>query len=127
MARVMIVDDASFSRKTLYDLLTNANFEVVGEADNGRDAIEKYKQLKPDIVTMDIVMPDMEDLDGIAVVSEIMKIDPEAKIVMVTAMSQRSLMIKALQAGAKDYIVKPFHPPRVTEIIRRVLKGKHKL
>lgn len=121
MAKVLITDDALFMRKMLSDILKKEGFEVAGEADSGKDAIEKYKELKPDLVTMDIVMPKMEEIDGIAAVREIMKIDPQAKIIMVSAMGQHALVVEAIQAGAKDFIVKPFQPSRVVEAIRRVL------
>ena len=121
MARVLVVDDALFMRKMLSDILKKEGFEVVGEADNGKDAIEKYKEIKPDLVTMDIVMPRMEEVDGIAAVREIVKADPQAKIIMVSAMGQHALVVEAIQAGAKDFIVKPFQPSRVVEAIRRVL------
>ena len=121
MAKVLVVDDALFMRKMLSDILKKEGFEVVGESDNGKDAVEKYKEVKPDLVTMDIVMPKMEEIDGIAAVREIIKIDPQAKIIMVSAMGQHALVVEAIQAGAKDFIVKPFQPSRVAEAIRRVL------
>jgi len=121
MARVLVVDDALFMRKMLSDILKKEGFEVVGESDNGKDAVDKYKELKPDLVTMDIVMPKMEEIDGIAAVREIVKLDPQAKIIMVSAMGQHALVVEAIQAGAKDFIVKPFQPSRVVEAIRRVL------
>ena len=121
MTRVLVVDDALFMRKMLGDILKGEDFEIVGEADNGRDAVEKYKELSPDLVTMDIVMSKMEEIDGIGAVREIIKINPQAKIIMVSAMGQHSLVVEAIQAGAKDFIVKPFQPSRVVEAIRRVL------
>lgn len=121
MIRAMVVDDALFMRKMLSDILKKEGLMVVGEAENAKDAIRKYKELKPDIVTMDIVMPKIDGLDGIAAVEEIMKIDQNAKIVMVTAMGQHSLMLDAMQAGAKDFIIKPFRPQRVSEALKRVL------
>ena len=121
MARVLIVDDALFMRKMLSDILKKEGIEVCGEAENGKDAVEKYQQLKPDLVTMDIVMPKMEEIDGVAAVKEIMKIDPQAKIIMVSAMGQHSLVVEAIQAGAKDFITKPFQPSRVIEAIKRVV------
>jgi two-component system chemotaxis response regulator CheY len=121
MARVLIVDDALFMRKMLSDILKKEGIEVCGEAENGKEAIEKYQQLKPDLVTMDIVMPKMEEIDGVAAVREIMKIDPQAKIIMVSAMGQHSLVVEAIQAGAKDFITKPFQPSRVIEAIKRVV------
>lgn len=117
-SRILIVDDAIFSRMMLKDILSQGNYDVVGEASNGREAIEKYKELKPDLVTMDIVMPDM---GGIETVKEIAKLDPNAKIVMCSAMGQQALVVEAIQSGAKDFIVKPYHPSRVLEAIGRVL------
>ena len=121
MVRVLIVDDALFMRKMLSDILKKEGIEVCGEAENGKEAVEKYQQLKPDLVTMDIVMPKMEEIDGVAAVREIMKIDPQAKIIMVSAMGQHSLVVEAIQAGAKDFITKPFQPSRVFEAIKRVV------
>jgi two-component system chemotaxis response regulator CheY len=123
MAKVLVVDDALFMRKMLIDILKKEGFEVCGEAENGKDAIEQYKQLKPDLVTMDIVMPKMDEVDGIAAVREIMKTDPQAKIIMVSAMGQHVLVVEAIQAGAKDFITKPFQPSRITEALKRLLGG----
>jgi len=119
--RILIVDDALFMRKMLADILKKEGFEICGEAENGKEAIEKYKELRPDIVTMDIVMPKMEEIDGIGAVREIIKFDPQAKIIMVSAMGQHALVVEAIQAGAKDFIVKPFQPSRVVEAVKRVL------
>ncbi|MFA5363066.1 MAG: response regulator [Candidatus Omnitrophota bacterium] len=121
MARIMIVDDALFMRKMLSDILKRENIEICGEAENGKEAIEKYRQLKPDLVTMDIVMPKVEEIDGVGAVKEIMKIDPQAKIIMVSAMGQHSLVVEAIQSGAKDFVTKPFQPSRVIEAVRRAL------
>lgn len=121
MIKAMVVDDALFMRKMLSDILKKEGLMVVGEAENAKDAIRKYKELKPDVVTMDIVMPKVEGLDGIGAVEEIIKMDPNAKIIMVTAMGQHSLMLDAMQAGAKDFIIKPFRPQRVSEALKRVL------
>lgn len=120
--RILIVDDALFMRKMLTDIIKKDGFEVCAEAENGKEAIEKYKELKPDAVTMDIIMPKIDEIDGIAAVKEILKIDPQAKIIMVSAMGQHSLVIEAIQAGAKDFIVKPFQPSRVIEALRRILE-----
>lgn len=117
--RVLIVDDAIFMRKMLGDILKKEGYEIVGEAENGREAIDKYSQLKPDLVTMDIIMPDMSGIDA---VKGIIKLDPSAKIIMVSAMGHQTLVIEAIQAGAKDYVVKPFQPSRVLEAVQRVLK-----
>ena len=115
---VLVCDDAIFMRTMISDILSQAGFEVVGEADSGVQAVEKYRQLKPDLVTMDIVMPDM---GGIEAVREICKSDPEAKILMCSAMGQQALVVEAIQAGAKDFVVKPFQPSRVLEAVQRVL------
>ena len=123
MAKVMIVDDALFMRKMLSDILKKEGFEICAEAENGKDAIAKYQQLKPDVLTMDIVMPKVDDIDGIGAVKEIIKLDPKAKIIMVSAMGQHSLVVEAIQAGAKDFVTKPFQPSRVVEAINRILKG----
>ena len=123
MAKVLIVDDALFMRRMLSDILKKEGIEVCGEAENGKEAIDKFQQLKPDLITMDIVMPKMDEIDGVAAVREIMKLDPQAKIIMVSAMGQHSLVVEAIQAGAKDFVTKPFQPSRVIEAIKRVLGG----
>jgi len=112
------VDDAAFMRMMIKDILRKGGYEVVGEAEDGAKAIEKYKELQPDLVTMDITMPDM---DGIAAVKEIRKIDPNALIIMCSAMGQQAMVIDAIQAGARDFVVKPFQPDRVLEAVRKVL------
>ncbi len=117
-ARILIVDDAAFMRMMIKNILTSNGYEVVGEAENGLQAVEKYKELKPDLVTMDITMPEM---DGITAVKEIKKIDPNARIIMCSAMGQQSMVIEAIQAGAKDFIVKPFNPQRVLEAVEKAL------
>ena len=118
---ILIVDDAIFMRKMIGDILKKEGYEISGEAENGIEAIEKYKELKPDLVTMDIIMPDMSGIDA---VQEIVKHDSEAKILMVSAMGQQSLVVEAIQKGAKDYVIKPFQPSRVLEAVERVLKTK---
>ena len=115
---ILIVDDASFMRMMIKDILTKNEFEVVGEAENGLVAVEKYKELEPELIIMDITMPEM---DGIQAVKEIKKIDSNAKIIMCSAMGQQSMVIEAIQAGAKDFIVKPFQKERVLEAVRKVL------
>ncbi|MEY8303183.1 response regulator [Anaerosalibacter bizertensis] len=116
--RILIVDDASFMRMMIKDILTKNGFEVVGEGENGLKAVEKYEELKPDLVIMDITMPEM---DGIQAVKEIKKIDSDAKIVMCSAMGQQAMVIEAIQAGARDFIVKPFQADRVIEAVKKVL------
>ncbi|MDR0652975.1 MAG: response regulator [Synergistaceae bacterium] len=116
--KVLIVDDAAFMRMMLRDILAKNGFEVVGEADNGKMAVQMYGELKPDVVTMDITMPEM---DGIAAVKEIKAADPAAKIVMVSAMGQQAMVIEAIRSGAADFIVKPFQPDRVLEALGKAL------
>ena len=115
---VLVCDDAVFMRTLLADILTQSGFEVIGEAETGVQAIERYKQLRPDLVTMDIVMPDMGGIDA---VREITKFDAEARILMCSAMGQQALVVEAIQADAKDFVVKPFQPSRVLEAVQRVM------
>lgn len=115
---ILIVDDASFMRMMIKDILTKNGFTVVGEAENGLKAIEKYKELNPELVIMDITMPEM---DGVQAVKEIKKINNNAKIIMCSAMGQQAMVIEAIQAGAKDFIVKPFQADRVVEAVKKVL------
>ena len=115
---ILIVDDASFMRMMIKDILTKNGFEVIGEAENGIKAVDKYKELGPELVIMDITMPEM---DGIQAVKEIRNVNPDAKIVMCSAMGQQSMVIEAIQAGAKDFIVKPFQTDRVIEAVKKVL------
>ena len=117
--RILIVDDVAFMRMMLKDILTKNGFEVVAEAADGVQAVEKYVETKPDLVTMDITMPEM---DGIMALKEIKRIDPDAKVIMVSAMGQQAMVIDAIQAGAKDFIVKPFQADRVLEAVTKVLK-----
>ena len=116
--RVLVCDDAIFMRTMISDILSGAGYEVVGEAETGVQAIERYRALRPDLVTMDIVMPDMGGIDA---VREIVKEDANAKILMCSAMGQQALVVEAIQAGAKDFVVKPFQPSRVLEAVQRVL------
>ena len=115
---VLVCDDAVFMRTMIGDILTQAGLEVVGEADSGVQAVEKYKALRPDLVTMDIIMPEM---GGIEAVKAITEFDPQARVLMCSAMGQQSLVAEAIQAGAKDFVVKPFQPSRVLEAVQRVL------
>ncbi|WP_457554571.1 response regulator [Candidatus Pyrohabitans sp.] len=116
--RVLIADDAAFMRNMLRKILTQAGYEVVGEASTGVEAVEKYKEVRPHVVTMDIVMPEK---DGIEAVREIIEYDPNAIIIMCSALGQQSMIIEAIQAGAKDYIIKPFQPAKVIDTIRKVV------
>ena len=115
--KILVVDDASFMRMMIKDILTKNGFEVSGEAENGLKAVEKYKELNPDLVIMDITMPEM---DGIQAVKEIKKINSNAKIVMCSAMGQQAMVIEAIQAGAKDFIVKPFDTDRVVKALQKI-------
>ncbi|MEE8116584.1 MAG: response regulator [Gemmatimonadales bacterium] len=115
---ILVCDDAMFMRTMISDILSQAGFDIVGEAATGLQAVEKYRQLKPDLVTMDIVMPDMSGIDA---VREIIKDDPNARVLMCSAMGQQALVAEAIQAGAKDFLVKPFQPSRVLEAVQRVL------
>lgn len=116
--RVLIVDDAAFMRMMIKDILEKNGFEIVGEASNGLKAVEIYKAEKPDVVTMDITMPDM---DGIEAVKTIKAFDPQAKVIMCSAMGQQTMVMDAIRAGAKDFIVKPFQADRVLESIKKVV------
>ncbi|GIN70464.1 chemotaxis protein CheY [Bacillus sp. J14TS2] len=116
--RILIVDDAAFMRMMIKDILVKNGFEVVGEASDGQQAIEKYNELKPDLVTMDITMP---EVDGVTALKQIKAADPAAKIIMCSAMGQQAMVIDAIQAGAKDFIVKPFQADRVIEAIQKTL------
>ncbi len=117
MNTVLVVDDAAFMRLNLKNILKE-NFEVVGEAENGKEAIEKYQDLKPDIVTMDITMPVMDGLEAIKAIKDV---DPGAKIVVCSAMGQQKIVIQAIEMGAKDFIVKPFKKDRVLEAVQKLV------
>jgi two-component system chemotaxis response regulator CheY len=116
--RVLIVDDAVVMRMMIKGILNKNGYEVVGEAQNGIEAVEKYRALVPDLVTMDMVMPEM---DGIAAVKQIVADHPDARIIMCTSMGQQALVVEAIQAGAKSFITKPFQPPKILETIQKVL------
>jgi two-component system chemotaxis response regulator CheY len=113
----MIVDDALFMRNMLKDICLRAGYTVVAEADNGESAVDLYREHRPDLVTMDIVMPKRS---GIEALQDIMSEDPAARVVMVSALGQDSLVLEAIEAGARDFIVKPFKEERVVDVIRRV-------
>jgi len=115
---VLIADDLKFIKLVLRELVEKAGFRVVGEASNGQEAVELYKDRRPDVVLMDITMPKM---DGLTALKQILKIDPQAKIIMCSALGQQSLIVQALQLGAKDFIVKPFREERVIAAIKKTL------
>jgi Response regulator containing CheY-like receiver domain and AraC-type DNA-binding domain len=118
MARVLVVDDAAFMRLSIKTMLEKNGFQVVGEAENGRIAIKKYAELSPDIVTLDITMPDM---DGIEALKAIMKLNPGAKIIMITAMGQECMVKEAIIAGAKGFLVKPFKEEAVVNALKKLV------
>ena len=115
---VLICDDAAFMRMMIKDILSKNGYNIAGEAENGLKAIEKYNELKPDLVLMDITMPEM---DGIEALKKIKEADPKATIIMCSAMGQQAMVIEAIQSGAKDFIVKPFQPERVLEAVKKVV------
>ena len=119
MAKILIVDDSKTSRRFLRNMLEEAGHQIVGEAVNGQEGIDKYKQLKPDLVTMDITMP---VLDGIEAVGEIMEYDAGAKVIMVTAAGQKTNMVEALKRGAADFIQKPFESEVILKVVEKVLE-----
>ena len=115
---ILICDDAAFMRMMIKGILGKGGYDVVGEAENGLKAVEKYKEVSPDLVLMDITMPEM---DGIQAVKEIKKIDANAKVIMCSAMGQQAMVVESIQAGAKDFIVKPFQEDRVLEAVKKVI------
>ena len=124
MARtVLICDDVEFVRKTLTEILTEARYQVVGEAADGEQAVEQYRKLRPDLVTMDIVMPRMS---GIEATQKIVKLDKEAKIVIISAMGQESLVMEAINVGARDYILKPFKSTDVLKTLEKLSGGEER-
>ena len=118
MAKILIVDDAAFMRMMIKDILTKNGYEIAAEAENGQKAVEKYAETKPDLVLMDITMPEM---DGIQSLKKIKEIDPAANVIMCSAMGQQAMVIEAIQSGAKDFIVKPFQAERVLEAVKKVV------
>lgn len=119
--KVLVVDDALFMRNLIKGILVKAGFEVCGEGANALEGVELYKKLKPDLVTLDIVMPKMEELDGISAVKHIMAFDAKANIIVVSALAERRLVEEALSYGAKDFVVKPFTSEKLTDVVNRVL------
>lgn len=115
---ILICDDAAFMRMMIKDILSKNGYNVAGEAENGLRAVEKYKEVSPDLVLMDITMPEM---DGIQALKEIKKADAGAKVIMCSAMGQQAMVIESIQAGAKDFIVKPFQADRVLEAVKKVV------
>jgi two-component system, chemotaxis family, chemotaxis protein CheY len=118
MARVLVVDDAAFMRKMVSDALVKGGHEVIGEAGNGVEAVAQFQALRPDLMTLDITMPEK---DGLAALADIMAADPSAKVVMCSALGQESKVLEAIKLGAKDFVVKPFQPDRVIEAVGKAL------
>lgn len=123
MATIMIVDDSKFTRKMLSDILAEGGHQIVGEAENAEEAVELYDRLKPDLVTLDIIMPEIEGTDAISALRAMVKANPRAKVVMVSAMGQQEIVEECIQAGAKDFIVKPFQPSNIAGVVNSVLKS----
>lgn len=115
---ILICDDAAFMRMMIKDILTKNGYNIAGEAENGAEAVEKYNELKPDLVLMDITMPEM---DGIQALKKIKETDPNASVIMCSAMGQQAMVIESIQSGAKDFIVKPFQADRVLEAVQKVV------
>ena len=118
MARVLVVDDAAFMRKVVSDALASGGHEVVGEAGNGAEAVQRYQELSPELVTLDITMPEK---DGLEALGEIISLDPGAKVLMCSALGQESKVIESIQLGAKDFVVKPFQPAQLLEAVGKAL------
>ena len=118
MKTVLVVDDAAFMRVTIKNMLEKNGFAVIGEAENGKVAVHKYHELKPDLVTMDITMPEM---DGLTALKTIRAADPKAKVIMLTALGQESIILDAVKSGARDFIVKPFERDRVMSAVNKLL------
>ena len=123
MANIMIVDDSKFTRKMLSDILTEKGHQIVGEAENAKEAIELYERLKPDLVTLDIIMPEVEGTDAISALKAMKRVNPKARVVMVSAMGQQEVVEECIQAGAKDFIVKPIQPSNVAGVVESVLNN----
>ena len=118
MARVLVVDDAAFMRKLLGDALASGGHEVVCQAANGDEAVARFQELRPELTTLDITMPEK---DGLAALAEIMAIDPKARVVMCSALGQETKVLESIKLGAKDFVVKPFQAPRVLEAVEKAL------
>ena len=118
MARILVVDDAAFMRKMVSDALVKGGHEVVGEAGNGNEALERFQELKPELTTLDITMPEK---DGLAALKEIIEIDPTARVIMCSALGQESKVLESIKLGARDFVVKPFKPERVQEAVAKAL------
>ena len=123
MASVLVVDDSKFMRKMLSDILTQEGHQIVAEAENAREAIELYKKFRPELVTLDIVMPEVEGEGSLSALISIIEINPQVNVVMVSAMGQEETIKECTQAGAKDFILKPFKPPDVARVVSAVMRS----
>ncbi len=123
MAKIMIADDSKFMRKMLTDILTAEGHQIIGESENARETIELYKMLKPDLVTLDIIMPLVEGIETLSALKAIIEENPQAKVVMVSALGQEEVVEECIQAGAKAFITKPFRSSKVAEVTNAVLKA----
>ena len=123
MASVLVVDDSKFMRKMLSDILTQEGHQIVAEAENAREAIELYKKFRPELVTLDIVMPEVEGEGSLSALIAIIEINPQVNVVMVSAMGQEETIKECMQAGAKDFILKPFKPPDVARVVSAVMRS----
>ena len=122
--RILVIDDVPYVRKIIISILKNANYEVVGEGGTGKDAVDLYRKLSPDLITMDVVMPEMS---GIEAARQITKLDPEAKIIMISAMSQENLIMDSINAGAQDYVLKPFKAADILKSVEHCLYSEAKV
>lgn len=124
MAKILIVDDAVFMRRMLSDILAKQGHQIVGEAQDAKEAVEQFKKLKPDVVTLDIIMPEVEGMDAMKAIREILSIDKKAVILMVSAMGQQQVVVEAIRAGAKDFVVKPFQAANIVTVVNRLVREK---
>lgn len=120
MGKILVVDDAAFMRMMMKDILTKGGHEVVGEAEDGKQGVARYNEIRPDLVTLDITMP---ELDGLHALLAMKKIDPAARVIMVSAMGQQNVVVQAIKAGARDFVVKPFQPERVLDAVQKALSA----
>ena len=118
MARVLVVDDAAFMRKMVSDALAKGGHEVIGQAGNGNEALAQFRELRPDLMTLDITMPEK---DGLETLKDVMELDPGAKVIMCSALGQESKVLESIKLGAKDFVVKPFQPDRVIDAVAKAL------
>ena len=124
MARILVVDDAAFMRKMVSDALVKGGHEVVGEAGNGNEAVARFQELKPELTTLDITMPEK---DGLAALKEIIELDPGARVIMCSALGQESKVLESIKLGARDFVVKPFKPERVLEAVGKALASARRV